>query len=127
MVSLTTDKEQPNVPIHLAKASEGPPVMDVQNPVVNLIIKGCEISGCIINGESGVNVISEGTCRSFGLTQWEPCPFCLRMADTRSVRPLGMIRKHDFVLGGHTFTISAMVLRLEAPSVKSQLLINRPK
>ena len=37
------------------------------------------------------------------------------MADTRSVRPIGLIRHLEFTLDGHMFTISAVVLRLEAP------------
>ena len=67
---------------------------------MRIIIKGQELHGCIIDGGSGVNVISETTCHTLGLNQWEPCPFWLRMADTRSVHPIGLIRHLDFTLGG---------------------------
>ena len=109
-------------PVHLTEPGTGPPLMDSQNPAVKIIIKGQDLHGCIIDGGSGVNVISEATCHNLGLNQWEPCPFWLRMADTRSVRPIGLIRHLDFTLGGHMFTISAVVLRLEAQGAYPMLL-----
>ena len=44
------------------------------------------------------------------------------MADTSMVRPLGLIRQLDVVLGGHTFQISAVVLHLEASGAYPLLL-----
>ena len=44
-----------------------------------------------MDGGSGVNVISTATCAQLGIIDWEPCPFWLRIADTRSVRPLGLV------------------------------------
>ena len=96
--------------------------MDSQNPSVKIIIKGQNLHGCIIDNNSGVNVISEATCHNLGLNQWELCPFSLRMADTRSVRPIGLIRHLDFTLGGHMFTISAVVLRLATQGAYPMLL-----
>ena len=73
-------------------------------------------------GGSGVNVISEATCQELGFTHWEPCPFWLWMVDTRLVRPIGLIRHLDFMLRGHMFTISVVVLRLEASRAYPMLL-----
>ena len=47
------------------------------------------------------------------------------MADTRSVRPLGLLRKLFVVIGGHLFEISAVVLSLESPGAYP-LLLGRP-
>ena len=77
--------------VHLTAPEPRPPLMDSQNPTVKIVIKGHKVHGCIIDGGSGVNVISEATCHDLGLTQWESCPFWLHMADTRSVRPIGLI------------------------------------
>ena len=44
------------------------------------------------------------------------------MADTRSVRPLGLIRKLGIIIGGHRFEISAVVLDLDAPGAYPMLL-----
>ena len=109
-------------PVNLTEPGTGPPLMDSQNPVVKIIIKGQDLYGCIIDGDSGVNVISEETCHNQSLYQWEPCPFWLWMADTRSVRPIGLIRHLEFTLGGHMFTISAIVLRLDAQGTYPLLL-----
>ena len=47
------------------------------------------------------------------------------MTDTRLVRPMGLIHHLDFMLGGHMFTILAVVLRLEAPGAY-RMLLGRP-
>ena len=47
------------------------------------------------------------------------------MADTSTVRPIGLLWQLDVVLGGHTFQISAVVLHLEAPGAYP-LLLGRP-
>ena len=44
------------------------------------------------------------------------------MADTRFVRPLGLIQHLEFILNGHTFTISTVLLHLEAPGAYPMLL-----
>ena len=41
-----------------------------------------------------------------------PCPFWLRMADTSSVRPTGLIRDLDVTIKGHAFRIYAVMLQL---------------
>ena len=79
----------------------------------------------VIAGSSGVNVMNEATCHNLGLNQWEPCPFWLRMVNRRSVRPIRLIRRLDFMLGGQMFTILAVVLRLEAPGAYA-MLFGRP-
>ena len=73
-----------------------------------------EITGCIVDGDSSVNVISKATCTNLGITSWETCPFWLRMANTQSVRPLGLLQKFSIIIGGHLFEISAVVLALES-------------
>ena len=80
--SLTSDTKSTSLPVNLAEPGTGPPLMDSQNPAVKIIIKGRDIHGCIIDGGSDINVISEATCQDLGLTLWEPWPFWLRMADT---------------------------------------------
>ena len=65
--------------------SNGPMVVDHKNLAIQMILKGQEIVGCIIDRGSGVNVISSKICKQLGISEWEACPFWLRMADTRSV------------------------------------------
>ena len=54
-------------PVNLTEPGTGPPLMDSQNPTVKIMIKGRDLQGCIIDGGSGVNVISEATCNKLGL------------------------------------------------------------
>ena len=119
--SLTTrDTTQPVV--HLTALAPGPSLMDSQNPSVQILIYRQQVSGCIIDGGFGVNVISEAICSKLGITEWELRPFLLRLADTRSVRPIGSIQNLELTLGGHAFTVSAVILRLDAPGLYPFLL-----
>ena len=78
--------------------------MDEKNPSIRVIIHGQEIDGTIVDGGSGVNVINKTTCDKLGITKWEACPFWLRMANTNTVQPLGLIRQLDVILGGTYFS-----------------------
>ena len=100
-------------------------MVDHNNPAIKLVLQGQEVAGCIIDGGSSVNVISAKTCEQLGISEWEACPFWRRMADTRSVRPLGLIRKLGIIIGGHRFEISVVVLALDAPGVY-RILLGRP-
>ena len=67
--SCTTGLEPTTSFVHLMAPEPRPPLMDSPNPVVKVVIKGHEVHGCIIDGGSRVNVISEVTCHDLGLTQ----------------------------------------------------------
>ena len=54
--------------IHFVNPTMGPTVLDDQNPVVKLIIRGMEVPEVIIDGGSGVNVINKTTCDQLGIT-----------------------------------------------------------
>ena len=109
-----TEGESSPAPVLFSNPEEGPTVVDTNSPVITAIVKGQELLGTVIDGGSGVNVISLRTCDALGIHEWEPCPFWLRMADTSSVRPTGLIRKLEVTVGGHTFHISVVVLQLQA-------------
>ena len=96
--------------------------MDEQSPSIKVTIRGEEIARTIVHGGLGVNVIDKTTCDKLGITKWDACPFSFRMADTSTVRPLGLIRQLDVILGGHTFQISVAMLHMEAPRAYPLLL-----
>ena len=121
LATLTANAKSATPPVNLTEPGMGPPLINSQIPAVKIMIKGRDLHGCIINEGSGVNVINEATSHKLGLNQSEPCPFWLQMADTRSVLPIGLIRHLDFMLGGHMFTVSAVVLRLEVPGAYPML------
>ena len=96
-------------------------MIDHHNPVIKVIVQGEEILECIIDGGSGVNVISKATCNRLGIANWEAHPFWLRMA----VQPLGLLHKLVIVIGRHMIEISAVVLALDAPG-EYPILLGRP-
>ena len=117
-----TNRDLVHPSVNLIAPTQGLPLMDSQNPVVPLILRGHEVPRCIIEVGLDINVISEATCNKIGITQWELCPLWLRMADTRSVHPIGLIRNLEFSLGGHAFIVTAIILCLKAPNAYPLLL-----
>ena len=115
-------QESENVSIHFTNLGKGPTIMDEQSPKIKVIIHSQEVSGNIVDGGSDVDVINKITCDWLGITTWEACPLWLRMADISRVRPLGMIRPLDIVIGSHTFQISMVSHHLDAPSTYPSLL-----
>ena len=79
------------IPTLFMETNLGPTIIDHRSPAIKVLMDGTKIQGCVVNGRSGINVISKATCTTLGITSWENCPFWLRMADTRSVRPLGLL------------------------------------
>ena len=120
-----TTGETPPAPTFFSNQEEGPMVVDTNSPTITTIVKGKELPGTVIDGGSGVNVISLRTCTTLGIQEWEPCPFWLRMADTSSMRPTGLIRDLEVTIGSRTFRISAIVLQLKAQGAYP-LLLGRP-
>ena len=102
--------DQVIIPTNFSESAIEPTMVDHHNPAIKVILQGEEISGCIIEGGSGFNVISKATCNCLGIAKWEACPFWLRMADTRSICPLRLLHKLAIVIGGHMFEIVAVVL-----------------
>ena len=114
--------DQLEISVNYTKSSTGPVVVDHHNLALKVVPQGQEITGCIVDDGSGVNVISKTTCKHLGITEWEACPFWLRMVDTRSIRPLGLVRKLRIVIDGHTLEIATVILALDAPGTYPILL-----
>ena len=94
-----TGRPDRSISANFTGTNDGITVVDHNNPAIKLILQGQEVAGCIINEGSGINVISARTCERLGISEWEACLFWLHMADTRSVRPLGLIRKLGIMIG----------------------------
>ena len=113
------------IPALFTETNLGPTIIDHRSPAINVLVQGTEIQGCVVDGRSGVNVITKATCTTIGITSWENFPFWLQMADTRSVRPLGLLRQLSIVVGDHLFEISVVVQSLKSPGAYP-LLLGRP-
>ena len=49
------------IPTKFAESITGLAMVDHHNPAIKVILQGEEITGCIVDGGSGVNVISKAT------------------------------------------------------------------
>ena len=122
VATLIAQKDVQQVSVNYSHPSNGLTVMDEQSPSIKVIIRGQEVAGIIVDGGSRVNVINKTTCDKLGITKWDACPFWLQMANTSTIKTLGLIRQLDVILGGHNFQISAIVLHLDAPGACLLLL-----
>ena len=113
------------IPTNFTTSSSEPTVVDQHNPTIKAVLQGQQVNNCIIDGSSRLNVSNKAMCSHLGITEWEACPFWLRMVDTHSVRPLGLVRKLRIVIGGHTFEISTVVLALDTLEAYP-ILLGRP-
>ena len=125
VASIITKQELEDVSVNFTNPVNGPTIMDEQSLIIKVIIHGQEVSGSIVDGGSGVNVINKTTSNRLGITTWNACPFWLRMTDISTVRPLGLIGQLDIIISGHAFRISVVLLHLDAPGA-NPLLLGRP-
>ena len=63
------------IPTLFTEHNHGPTVIDNRNPAIKVLLKRTAITRCVVDGRTGVNVISKATCSSRGITSWENCPF----------------------------------------------------
>ena len=72
------------VAVNFMNPTQGPIVMDEHSPSIKVIIKGHEVSDCIVDGGSSVKVINKLTCDRLNI-KWETYPFWFRMVDTSTI------------------------------------------
>ena len=93
---------------------------------IKMIIAMQEVQGVILDGGSGVNVITEDLANKLGL-RWEPIPFNIRMVDNRTVVPKGLIRHAKVKVGGMDYLVNLVVITMQTPTQDSyQVLLGRP-
>ena len=56
------------IPTLFIEHNHGPTVVDHQNPAIKVLVQGTEITGCVVDGGSGVNVISKAICNNLSIT-----------------------------------------------------------
>ena len=51
--------------------------------IVNMRLNGTPIYGALLDGGSGVNILSTSLCAELGISKLKPAPFVVKMADER--------------------------------------------
>ena len=74
------------------KATTAAIAVDKQMPVIQLQIGRNLVDNVLLDGGSGVNIMSEDLRRRLDLPKSNPAPYNLRMADSSVVQPMGLFR-----------------------------------
>ena len=83
------------VSVSNAKPDDSPPlsidrIAGTRIPELSVRYHGTYIDKVLLDGGAGVNIITQAAYRKYGLTDWEPAPFLVWMADQRRVQPVGL-------------------------------------
>lgn len=80
----------------------------------------------LVDGGSGVNIMSLHTMEQLGLQVTEPSPYVINMANQTPKAPLGQIRGCKMSTGGEVYTMTFQVLRMHTSKNSFPLLLGRP-
>ena len=110
------------IPCSMASAEDATRTRDDNVAKIYVKIKMQEVQGVILDGGSGVNVISETLTMKLGLT-WEPITFNIRMADNRIVIPKGIVRNVKIQAGNMEFLVNLVVMKMQVTIQESYQLL----
>ena len=68
---------------------------DEEMPMVWVIMKTKRIPNALIDGGSGVNIITDALRKKLSLKKITPAPFTIKMVDQRKVMPKGIIQENS--------------------------------
>lgn len=100
----------------------GAKVADIHAPKITVVLEGIMLTGAIIDGGSGVNILPESTRAKVGLPLTDPPPFVLRLADQRTVHPLGLVKGAHVTINNISFTMNFVVMDME-PTIDAYPLL----
>lgn len=87
--------------------------MDYKVPKITINYQNKDIAGVLLDGGSGVNILSKFMYKKLKCPALEDAPFQLKMADQRRVQPLGILRMQEhYSRAGLTFHVSFVVLEM---------------
>jgi hypothetical protein len=99
---------------------------DEEMPMISVIVKNRQVPNALIDGGSGVNIITDTLRRKLGLKKIEPAPFTIKMADQRKVMPKGIIRDVRLDVGGIVIRTTLTVIDMVSTEDSYSLLLGRP-
>ena len=123
MAALGND-EEPEEPTQAYQVTAK--AFDEEMPMISVIVKNRRIPNALIDGGSGVNIITDTLRRKLGLKKIEPAPFTIKMADQRKVMPKGIIRDVRLDVGGIIIRTTLTVIDMVSSEDSYSLLLGRP-
>lgn len=73
-------------------ASISSQTVDMSAPTLEVEVDDCSISGVLVGGGSGVNIMTYETMKKLGLSQLETIPFVIRLANQSRIKPIGILK-----------------------------------
>ena len=101
-------------------------ITDVRIPELAIRYHGTCIDKVLLDGGAGVNIITQSACERYGLKDWEPAPFLVRMADQRRVQPVGLLKGIVIDVARLTFAVSLVVLNIADAAKDYNIILGRP-
>ena len=100
--------------------------VDRELPVLTVQVGNGTLENVLLDGGSGVNLITEEERNRLGLKDPQPAPFRLRMADQTVVDPVGMIRNVKIHIHGIPYLITLTVIKNKEVNEAYSMLLGRP-
>ncbi|KAH7424816.1 hypothetical protein KP509_11G026300 [Ceratopteris richardii] len=100
--------------------------VDSNAPAVTVEINGYAVPCAQLDSRAVVNLMTEYMMKALGLTRLEDTPMSLRMADQTQVKPAGLMRNVQTIVGGIEFSIDYLVVRPRSTETAFSILLGRP-
>ena len=95
-------------------------------PVISISISKNIVDDVLLDGGSGVNVITEEERRKLGLPKPSPAPFNLKMANATIAKPTGLLRDVKIHIHGIPYIVTLTVIDCQTIKSDYSMLLGRP-
>ena len=100
--------------------------IDKHMPVISICIGKNIIDDVLLDGGSGVNVITEEERRKLGLPKPSPTPFNLKMANGTITKPTGLLRDVKIHIHGIPYIVTFTIIDCQTIKSDYSMLLGRP-
>ena len=100
--------------------------IDKHMPVISICIAKNVVDDVLLDGGSGVNVITEEERRRLGLLKPSPAPFNLKMANGTIAKPTGLLRDVKIHIHGIPYIVTLIVIDCQTIKSDYSMLLSRP-
>ena len=100
--------------------------IDKHMPIISICIGKNVVDDVLLDGGSGVNVITEKECRRLGLPKPSPTPFNLKMANGTIAKPTGLLRDVKIHIHGIPYIVILTVIDCQTIKLDYSMLLGRP-